>query len=340
MALVQLLIAGLALATRFEESRGVKIVIKEVPKWIAIRTPASVTAREDRTYPPSVVSPPPSSLPSTPAPSPISVPRVSDPRAEHLVKEGQKARVAGDMGLAIVKLTEAQNKSPNDPTVLYELGLIHEQMGVFDTAGVYYEKVFHLGISGAGSLYSLAAGKLREGIQKPDAMAGKLALGRVQIFKDLKNESEQRVVLTIPVQKSPDGEIDIAEMGISVIFFNKTSKGEIVQLEDNSWVTEQWASLPFDWNGGEESLRMTYRIPNQDSQTEHLFGGRTYYGQVVSLLYKGEILDVQAWPRDLAAKIPSAPNSGRGDPLLPEFQDVLPPEFDPNLPLLPPLPSK
>ena len=224
--------------------------------------------------------------------------------------------------------------------MLYELGLIHEQMGVFDTAGVYYEKVFHLGISGAGSLYSLAAGKLREGIQKPDAMAGKLALGRVQIFKDLKNESEQRVVLTIPVQKSPDGEIDIAEMGISVIFFNKTSKGEIVQLEDNSWVTEQWASLPFDWNGGEESLRMTYRIPNQDSQTEHLFGGRTYYGQVVSLLYKGEILDVQAWPRDLAAKIPSAPNSGRGDPLLPEFQDVLPPEFDPNLPLLPPLPSK
>ena len=270
----------------------------------------------------------------------ISSMPVMDPNAEHLVKEGQKARVVGDTGLAIVKLTEAQNKSPNDPTVLYELGLIYEQMGVFDTAGVYYEKVFHLGISGAGSLYSLAAGKLRERIQKPDAMAGKLALGRVQIFKDLKNESEQRVVLTIPVQKSPDGEIDVAEMRILVIFFNKTSKGEIVQLEDNSWVTEQWASLPFDWNGGEESLRMTYRIPNQDSQTEHLFGGRTYYGQVVSLLYKGEILDVQAWPRDLAAKIPSAPNSGRGDPLLPEFQDALPPEFDPNLPLLPPLPSK
>ena len=60
----------------------------------------------------------------------------------------------------------------------------------------------------------------------------------------------------------------------------------------------------FDWAGGEESLRMNYVIPSQDSQTEHLFGARTYYGQVVSLLYKGEILDVQAWPRDLAAKIP------------------------------------
>ena len=29
-----------------------------------------------------------------------------------------------------------------------------------------------------------------------------------------------------------------------------------------------------------------------------------------------------------------------GDPMLPEFQDSMPPGFDPNLPLLPPLPSK
>jgi TPR repeat len=345
MAMSQLLVAGMALATRLEESRVERIVVKEVPKLIAVRVPAA-PGELDRGS--SVVSRPPVSIPAPPpvaslppvAPTPLTTPQVGDPRSERMVNEARQARVAGDMGLAIVKLEEALSQSPDDPNVHYELGLVHEQMGVFDTAAAHFEKVFQMGVSGAGSLYALAAGKLRDGFEQPDAMVGKLALGRVRIFNDPKNEAGQRVILTIPVQKAPTEEIDVAEIAVSVIFFNRTSKGEIVQLDDKSWVTEQWATLPFDWAGGEESLRMTYVIPPQDGQTEHLFGARTYYGQVVSLLYKGEILDVQAWPRDLAARIPRSPAVNMGDPILPEFQDTLPPGFDPSLPLLPPLPSK
>ena len=341
MAMSQLLVAGMALATRLEESRVERIVVKEIPKLIAVRVPAA-PGEVDRTS--AVVSrpaapPPVASLP-LPAPTPVATPQVGDPRSERMVNEARRARVAGDMGLAIVKLEEALSQSPEDPNVHYELGLVHEQMGVFDTAAAHFEKVFQMGVSGAGSLYALAAGKLRDGFEKPDAMVGKLALGRVRIFNDPKDEEGQRVILTIPVQKAPTDEIDVAEIAVSVIFFNRTSKDEIVQLEEKSWVTEQWATMPFDWVGGEESLRMTYVIPSQDGQTEHLFGARTYYGQVVSLLYKGEILDVQAWPRDLAAKIPRSPAVNMGDPVLPEFQDTLPPGFDPSLPLLPPLPSK
>ncbi|NQX00007.1 tetratricopeptide repeat protein [bacterium] len=342
MAMSQLLVAGLALATRFEESRVVRTVIKEVPKLIAVRVPAAAANPDSPAAVvsrPPVVAPPAASLP-LPPPTPVAVPQVGDPRSERMVNEARKARVAGDMGLAIVKLEEALTQSPEDPSVHYELGLVHEQMGVFDVAAAHFEKVFQMGVSGAGSLYELAAGKLRDGFEQPDAMLGKLALGRVRIFNDPKNADGQRVILTIPVQKAPAGEIDVADIAVSVTFFNRTSKGEIVQLEDKSWVTEQWVSLPFDWAGGEESLRMTYLIPSQDGQTEHLFGGRSYYGQVVSLLYKGEILDVQAWPRDLAAKIPRSPAVNLGDPMLPEFQDSLPPGFDPSLPLLPPLPSK
>jgi hypothetical protein len=343
MAFSQLLVAGLALATRFEESREVRTVIKEVPKLIAVRIPAAGAGSSSSpvvSHPP--VGPPPISLPpiSLPPPTPVAVPQVGDPRSERMVREARQARVAGDMGLAIVKLEEALSQSPEDPSVHYELGLVHEQMGVFDTAAAHFEKVFQMGVSGAGSLYALAAGKLRDGFEQPDAMLGKLSLSRVRIFKDSRNAAGERVVLTIPVQKAPGEQIDVAEIAVSVTFFNRTSKGAIVQLEDKSWVTEQWVTLPFDWNGDEESLRMTYLIPPQDGQTEHLFGGRSYYGQVVSLLYKGEVLDVQAWPRDLAAKIPRSPAPTSGDPLLPEFQDSLPPDFDPNLPLLPPLPIK
>lgn len=341
MAFSQLLVAGLALATRFEDSREVRTVIKEVPKWVVVRVPAAGTEPDLGA---AVVSRPPPSLappPPLPAPTPLAVPKVDDPRSERLIKEARKAIVAGDMMAAIAKLEDALSQSKDDPNVHYELGRVHEQMGVFDTAAAHYEKVFQMGASKAAALYELAAGKLRDGFDKPEAMLGKLALGRVRIFKDPNNEAGELVVLSIPVQKAPGEEIDLAELGVSVSFFNRTSKGEIVLLEDNSWVREKdkWVTGAFDWAGGEETTRMTYVVPNQDTQTEHLFGERSYYGQVVSLMYKGEILDVQAWPRDLAARISNQPAANPGGSLLPEFQDSLPLDLDPSL-LLPPMPSK
>lgn len=336
MAFAQLLVAGMALATRLEESRVVRVVEKEVPKPVIMRVPAPSADPSVVSRPPVPATKPVDPSPSV-APSPLKVPQVADPRSERLVTEAREARVAGDMGRAIVKLEEALAASPDDPSVRYELGLVHEQMGVYDIAASHYEKVFKMGTSGAGALYELAAAKLRDGFETPDAMLGKLSLGRVRIFNNPNHEGGQRVILTIPVQKSPADEVDVAEIAVSVIFFNRTSKGEIVQLEDNSWVKEQWVTLPFDWAGGEESLRMTYTIPPQDTQTEHLFGSRAYYGQVVSLSYKGEVLDVQAWPRDLAARIPKQPAAAPGEMPAPEFQDTLPPDLGPGV--LPPLPE-
>ncbi len=343
MAFVQVLVAGMALATRLEESRVVRIVEKEVLKPVLVRVPARPALEEAAVVsrppvPPTPIAPPVAAIPAV-EPTPLSVPIVADPRSERMVEEARQARVAGDMGRAIVKLEEALEKSPEDPSVHYELGLVHEQMGVFDTAAAHFEKVFQMGVTGAGSLYAMAATKLRDGFDQPGDMLGKLALGRVRIFNNPNHEDGQQVILTIPVQKSPADEIDVGEIAVSVTFFNRTTKGEIVQLEDKSWVTERWVTLPFDWAGGEESLRMTYTIPPQDLQTAHLFGDRTYYGQVVSLMYMGEVLDVQAWPRDLAARIPRAPSAGPGDDMLPEFQDSFPLDFDPSLGVLPPLPE-
>lgn len=337
MGFSQLLIAGMALATRFDESREVRTIVKEVPKLIAVRLPAGDPTTDSTA---SVVSRPPLAaapdmLSSLPAPAPVMTPGVAEPRSERLLKEARKARVASDMGLAIVKLQEALLASPDDPNIHFELGMVHEQMGVFDTAAAHYERVFQMGVSGAGGLYEKAAAKIRDGFEQPDAMLGKLSLGRVRIFKDPDSRVGERVILSIPVEKAPGEEIDLAQISVSVLIFNRTSRGEVIQLEDRSWATEQWISLPCDWADGEETMQMTYVIPKQDGQTEHLFGERRYYGQVVSLVYGEQVLDVQAWPRDLAAKIPQPPSAGQsGDSLLPEFQDTLPLDS-----LLPPLPT-
>jgi hypothetical protein len=335
MAFLQLLVAGMALATRFEESRIIQVIEKPVANPVVVRIPAPPARGADA----AVSSRPPVPPAPEPAASPLKVPRVADPRSERLIDQAREARVAGDMGLAIVKLQEALTQSPEDPSLHFELGLVHEQMGVYDIAASHYETVYQMGTTGAGALYESAAAKLRDGFDQPDAMHGKLSLGRVRIFKDPNQGDGQRVILTIPVQKSPADEVELQEIEVSVIFFNRTSKGEIVQLEDNSWVREEWVTQPFDWATGEECLRMSYTIPPQDSQTEHLFGERTYYGQVVSLSYRGEVLDVQAWPRDLAVRIPRPPPTASGDLLPPEFQDSLPPNFDPEAGMLPPLPA-
>lgn len=339
MAFTQLLIAGMALAVRFEEGKQVRIIEREVEKLVPVRINVPVEAPAP---PPVAAARVPAELPPVPEPNSLEMPAIADPRAELLVEVGRKARVAGDMGMAIMKFEEALKQSPDDPTVLFEMGVVHEMMGVYDKAADYYERVFQLGVSDAGELYEAAAVKLRDGFEQPADMLGKLALGRVRIFNDAKAEGGQRVVLTVPIQKAPGEEIDPQELEPEVTFFNKTSKGEIVQLQDASWADFAWVSLPFDWSGGEETVRLNYQIPDRDRQTEHLFGKLSYYGQVVTLKYKGEVLDVQAWPRDLAARIgQAAPAGGRGGDF-PEFltEDMLPPNFDPDIPLLNPLPGE
>ncbi len=342
MAFLQLLVAGIALGARFEATRQVRIVEKEVTKIVMVPAPAKIpSAPEAVVARPPLPDPPTTTLPAAaalPPPSPLPTPTIADPRSEQLLTEARQARVAGDMGLAIVKLEEARGRSPEDPNIQFELGLVHEAMGVFDVAIEHYDKVYQMGVAGAGTLFERAGAKLRDGFEA-EVLLGKLALGHVRILNDPNYETGQRVILSIPVVKAPGVEIELKDLTILVEFFNRSTRDGIIPLEDTSWVSQKWVSERFEWVGDEETLRMTYLIPKLDEANEHLFGERTYYGQVVSLLYNGEVLDVQAWPRDLAARSRQKAAAGPDVPRAPELldKDNLPPDFDPNLPMvLPP----
>lgn len=339
MAFTQLLVAGMALATRLEESKVVKIVEKPVPKPVVVRVPTAPVPTP-KIADASVVSRPPLTEQRTvlPAvkPTPLAAPPIADPRTERLVGDARQARVAGDMGKAVMLMEEALMQSPEDPSVHWEMALAHEQLGVYDKAAEHYQKILAIGLPEAGSLLEMAGNKLRDGFAQPTDMLGKLSLGRLRVFTPPDTGDGQKVTVDIPVQKGTAEEIDLGKLDVSVLFFNKTTKGEIVMRDEGTQVKQDWISLPFDWAGGEETLRMSYVIPPQDTQTEHLFGGRTYYGQVVTLTYNGEVLDVDPTPRDLAARIPQQFGPKPGDLLSPEFQNDLPPDFNPEAPLLPP----
>lgn len=281
------------------------------------------------------VSPVPAK-PSVPevAPEAISAPAIANPEVAKLVNEARAARVAEDMGTAVAKLEQAKLLDAEEPNVLYELGLVHETMGVYDVASKYYEQLFRLGAAKAGAYYELAARKLRDGVQEPTQMRGKLALGRVRIFRDPNLEQGQRVVLTIPVQNAPGNVVTADDFVVTVKFFDQVRGQEIVPASEQAQTSYQWTTGKLDWAGGQEELRVTYVIPPQSEEQQQLFGERRYYGQVVELTYKNELIDLDAWPRDLAARSVAPQKNSEN---VPEFQekDNLPPDFNPDLPLLP-----
>jgi len=331
VAFVQLVVAGLALAMRMEATREVKVVEKVVTQIVAAPKPEPIAAprievdRDPLPDLPAVVSVP------LPPPRNLETPAIADPVTEKLVKEARNARISEDMMSAVTKLEQALQSSPNEPNALYELGLVHEAMGIYDRATQYYHKVFELGTTGAGSLYLKASEKLKDGFEQPQDKVNRIVLGRARVFKDTREADGERVVVTIPVQSIAGEEIEGRDLEVLVNFFDEIGARKEIAPADTSTckVDYKWVTEPVDWHSGEELLQVTYVLPAQDQQQQHLFGEKRYYGQVVELSYKGELIDSQAWPRILARKL-NKPDAS------PVFLDKeLPPGYNQENPLLP-----
>lgn len=349
IAFGQLLAAGVAVAVRVEKAQQVRVEEKVVTKYITVDVPAAAPKPAKEVVavaPPSAVALPP--MPAAtplPPPRPLAAPPIENPEVERLVTEARAARVADDLATAINKLDAAREISPKDPNVLFEIGRTYEHMAAVDPryaaqAGDAYQAVFDLDTSGAGALFELAAKKLGEGVALPSTVRDnrELAIGRVRNFEDDTFTAGQRVLVDVPVQMAPGAEIDPKDLVVKVNFFDsmkKDGKNQVLPAAEGLCQTNnEWVSGEFDFLGGEETLRVTYILPPQEVQQEHLFGKRAYYGQVVELYYKEELIDTQANPRHLAGRSAAAQQQQRSDE--PEFitEDMI--QIDPGNSLLPP----
>jgi len=336
LAFAQIIVAGVALAMRMESTRTVKIVEKVVPSAPAVVLDRPIilppeTIRPAQEPVDTVVQAPP-----LPPPRPLDTPFVADPVTERLVKEAKAARVSEDMMSAITKLEQALLASPQEPNALFEMGLCHETMGIYDRAREFYHQVYLLGTTGAGQLYAQAAEKLKQGFEQPQDKINRIVLGRVRVFKDPRSQAGEKVIITIPVQAVPGEQIEGRDLEVRVNFFDEVGAHKTISAADtvNCQVESKWVTEPLDWSSGEELLQVSYIIPVQDPQQEHLFGNKHYYGQVVELSYKGELIDAQAWPRILAHKL-NKPDAA------PVFLDQeMPSDFNPINPLLPNAPNE
>ena len=339
MAFVQLVMVGAALAVRGDALQEPQIVEKVVTEYVSL--PPKVVAAE-----PAPVVPLASGVefepfqgvyesevePSVTRSSLSERPAIKDPIVEVLVLEAREAKVAGDLGLAILKLEEAQKSSPEDPNLLYEFGEISELLRDFDKAADYYEQVFQQGVISAGVLYEQAAKKLSEGFGNDEYARAQVTLGRVREFHDQRVVNGEKIVLTIPILTAA-GQIKDPNSVVPKVLLYDQVRDDLVLASETHPPESRWVSEPVDYRTGEEQLRVTYFIPKATPDEEQLFGARKYFGHVVELYVDGELVDQVAWPRTLAAKV----NAPESDPLyLPE--EYLPEDFNPDNPLLPSLP--
>lgn len=264
---------------------------------------------------------------------------VKHPKVESLLKEAHTYYVRGDMGNAVILLEEAKALDALEPAVIDMEAQIAEDMGALKAATDLYLKNFQIGLS-AGSYYRRAAYKLEKGVGRKMDDWSTLMFGKVSIERSPSGRSTEVV---IPV-RSKEGETILSDLVEVKIHLYDLVNGEKIQpAAKNSSIDSSWLDNMVNWEGsGEESIRVVYNIPMADEVERHLYGSRTYYGQVIELIYKGVLEDVVAHPGTLVwehAKINYQPaqqfpsldfldNFNEYNPLLPELE----PEMDFELP--------
>jgi tetratricopeptide (TPR) repeat protein len=219
---------------------------------------------------------------------------IKNSRVEKLVEEAKSLHLSGDVVRAVLKLAEAEIIDADEPAIIYRRALIFEDMRNWERAADEYEKLLALGIE-VGAYYEIATDKITNGVKNaPDVVP--FQLGNV-VQRVSEDQLAARVV--IPVRRITDREIEPSQIDVRIFFYDIVDNKEVEpvpqQREQN--IHKRWVTEPTDWAGKtEESAEAVYQLPALELADVHLFGERRYFGHVVELYYKGELMDQYAYP--------------------------------------------
>lgn len=241
---------------------------------------------------------------------------LTDKRAEQLLHDAVRSRQQDDIGTAIAKLREAERLIPNHPRLLFELATTLEQIGRTDKAAEAYQKVHAMGADVTGPYHALAYQKLTEGMRSITSEAPieeVVYIGNVDERRDpiIDPGDGSNIGLTLEItasiQSRPGAVIEDSAndvyIAVHLVDIVDGFKEELIASEPPK---QQWLELPVDWkDGGLETLRLTYTLPQMQDVHGLNATNRKYLGYVIELYYKGRLVDLVARPRRLARFTPS-----------------------------------
>ena len=241
---------------------------------------------------------------------------IADPVAERLVRESRALQLDGDMMRAMLKLDEAARRDPSEAAVIYHKGLLFEEMGLYTKAADQYQQVQQMGIK-AGAYFRLSAKKLTKGMDVAHAHRPVISIGPMNARPGNGAMASKQTNVAVTILARPDKAINPADVHVQVHFYDRLNSGEIKKASSLAKIDYSWDE-PADWKGAsrEETVHFSYAIPEADRAEAHLFGRREFFGYVVELVYKGEVIDQQASPRRL--------NSIHGNHISPQYNHSLP----------------
>ncbi len=221
-------------------------------------------------------------------------PRIKSSRVEKLVEEAKSIHLSGDVVKAILKLEEAESIDSNEPAVMYRRALIYESMRNWERASDQYNELFMMGAD-IGAYYDIAVDKIANGVKDaPDVVPFQLGNVVKRVGAD-----ELSAQISIPVRRLSTRQIEPSQIDVRIFFYDIVDNKEVVPVPQQREVNIQkrWVTDPVDWEKEEEEVaQAVYTLPALGRSDVHLFGERRYFGHVVELYYKGELMDQYAYP--------------------------------------------
>ncbi|MDG1358748.1 MAG: hypothetical protein P8P36_11205 [Akkermansiaceae bacterium] len=242
---------------------------------------------------------------------------IANPVVEKLIAESRAHQLDGDMMRAMLKLDEAARRDPSEAAVIYNKGLLYEEMGLYTQAADQYQQVQQMGIV-AGTFFKLSAKKLTKGMDAAHAHRPIISIGPMNVRRNNSARADKQVDVAITILARPDKSINPSDVSVQVHFYDKLDGGEIKKARDHAKISDGKWDDKVDWKGAshEETVNISYTIPEEDLAQAHLFGQREFFGYVVELYYQNKVIDQQASPRRL--------NSTHGNHISPQHHQSLP----------------
>ena len=270
-------------------------------------------------------------LPPRPVPVPVGAQKmpeaVPQTRFDELIQQGKQLRERGDTGNALTRFREAAAMDARNPVAIAELAATFDRMRLFDRSAEQWKRIYEMG-DAAGIYFSLAESKLKEAQARaileampqtgaraaqdgppPDtsvmiegiAPGALLGVGKMRIEEQPEAMSLKKFTLHIPVRARPRTKVEVHDLVIHVMFYDKVDGKNVVQTSAN--VGSKWVTSPVDWADTDtEELAVEYQLPRPERGSRE---SREFFGYLVRIYYKGQLQAAVAEPERLGQQYPA-----------------------------------